>query len=309
MINDELIHWLLDSPVPSIRFFVLKDLLSLAQNGKYTREAKRAIARAGPAPGILAGQSPAGVWRGERSYYTPKYVSTHWSMLLLAELGLDRSHPGFRRGAAHMLAAIEPELAERRESGDCRNACFWGNVLRYVAQAGYAEDPRAKILIRQVVTCLEGDAVCRHTDGQPCAWGVARGLWGLAAVRGAVRVPGIRRAIQQGAEYLLDEHQLERANYGGRTNSLWFGLNFPLFYQADILFTLRVLGELGILRRPGAQSALDLLESQRKKDGRWRGVSPYRSRTWKNFSGSEDSSRWVTLFSLEILQRAGRLSV
>ncbi len=60
----------------------------------------------------------------------------------------------------------------------------------------------------------------------------------------------------------------------------WFRLNFPLFYSADILFTLRGLQELGALEHPRAQEALDWLRARRNARGVWRGASPYRRRTW-----------------------------
>ena len=91
-----------------------------------------------------------------------------------------------------------------------------------------------------------------------------------------------------------------------RTNPLWFKLNFPLFYQADLLFTLRVLGELNCLDHPGAQAALDWLEAHRSTNGRWPGVSPYGGRTWREMGGAGETRRWVTLQARRVLQQAGR---
>ncbi len=85
-------------------------------------------------------------------------------------------------------------------------------------------------------------------------------------------------------------------------------LNFPLFYQTDVLFALRVLDDLGALDRPGAQPALTWLAERRQKNGRWRGSSPFRQRTWRELGGREETDRWVSLQSAQLLQRAGRLS-
>jgi len=53
-------------------------------------------------------------------------------------------------------------------------------------------------------------------------------------------------AIQGGLAFLLESHSLLKADYptSGRVHTLWSRLNFPLLYQADILFVLRVLAEL-----------------------------------------------------------------
>ncbi len=82
-------------------------------------------------------------------------------------------------------------------------------------------------------------------------------LYGLAAIPKAQRSPEVRSAITHGIDFLTEDGRLLLADYptnGNRPpNPLWFKLNFPLFYQADLLFTLRVLGELDALessRRP-----------------------------------------------------------
>jgi hypothetical protein len=234
-------------------------------------------------------------------------------MLLLAELGLDRANPGFRRGAAYMLAATEG-LAPWGDSESTGLTCLWGNILRYSLQAGYENDPRVAILTRKVVSDLEQDACrCKHNQDRPCAWGAVRGLWGLAAIPKQRRTRAVRGAIRQGLAFLLESHHLARADYPfparGKINPIWNGLNFPLFYQVDILFTLRVLAELDALDHPGAQAALDWLESRRDRNGRWRGTSPFGQRTWKVFGGRDETNRWVTLFGLQVLQQAGRLTL
>jgi hypothetical protein len=152
--------------------------------------------------------------------------------------------------------------------------------------------------------------VCEHNYRTPCAWGVVRSLSGLAAVPKSRRSREVRSAIAKGIAFLTEDGRLLRADYptpGNRPpNPLWFKLNFPLFYQADLLFTLRVLGELDALHQPGAQPALDWLERVRNREGRWRGSSPFRRRTYKELGGREETDRWVSLQAAWILHRAGR---
>ncbi|MCL4246898.1 MAG: hypothetical protein KJ065_01975 [Anaerolineae bacterium] len=73
--------------------------------------------------------------------------------------------------------------------------------------------------------------------------------------------------------------------------------------------TLRTLAEFDALDHPGAQAALDRLAGQRGKNGRWRGSSPYRSRTWAALGDAEETQRWVTLQAAHILKQAGRLEM
>jgi hypothetical protein len=51
--------------------------------------------------------------------------------------------------------------------------------------------------------------------------------------------------------------------------------NFPLFYQADVLFTLRALADVGQLgAKPAFRKAVDWLVDRCAGDGRWNGASP-----------------------------------
>lgn len=310
--TDGIVDWLLAASTPSIRMRALTDVLGCLPEEARVRRERRAILTSGPVPAILKSQTQTGSWKAERSFYTPKYVSTHWSMLLLTELDVDPANPRYRKGAEYMLAATREVLERHRSAGATDWSCLWGNLLRYAAAASRREDAQLELLIRQVCDDLEhGPCYCGANDGRACAWGALRCLWGLAAVPRESRTPGVERAIEEGTGFLLDDFRLEEADYPvrerGRRSPLWFRLSFPLFYQADILFALRVLGELELLDHPGAAGALDWLEERRGPDGRWHGGSPYRRRTYRVLGGREETDRWVSLHAARVLRQAGRL--
>jgi hypothetical protein len=314
MINeDEFSTWLLNANTPSIRYQTMADLLGYPANEPHLIQARQEIMTTGAVPAILSHQSEIGSWIGERSYYTPKYNSSHWSMLLLAEYNTDGDDPRFQQGVQHMLDATAADLSSRFETNTPGFACFWGNLLRYALHAGLAQDARVQNIIHYVARDLQvGPCRCLHNTDVPCAWGVVRGLWGLAAIPKARRTPEITQAIAEGVEFLLASFHLIDANYptpdNAPINPIWFKLNFPLFYQVDILFTLRVLDELNRLDHPGARAALDWLEQRRLRNGRWPGSSPYRRRTWRELGDREETERWISLQASRILLHAGRLS-
>ncbi len=90
----------------------------------------------------------------------------------------------------------------------------------------------------------------------------------------------------------------------GKPHKLWAKLSFPLFYQVDVLFVLRVLGELNALSDARVRPALDRLASRRQSNGRWQGTNPYSTRTWKVVEDSQDISRWVSLQAARVMQQA-----
>ncbi|RLC64516.1 MAG: hypothetical protein DRI48_07585 [Chloroflexi bacterium] len=310
--RDGFVQWLLDAPAPSIRYLTLRHLLECPETDAEVQAERREVHTSGPVPTILAGQTEAGNWAGEHSYYTPKYVSTHWSMLLLTELAADGGDPRLRRGAEFMLAATRAELGKALDEGKRGLSCFWGNLLRYVLHCGYAADPRMEAVVRYLVRDAgEGGWRCPYNDDLPCAWGAARALWALAALPArsgsSIGKADVEAAIQSGLTFLVEKHHLVEADYpiSGRTHPLWFRLNFPLFYQTDVLFVLRVLAELDALDHPGARPALEWLVSRRQANGHWRGASPFRRRTWEGVAdGREETDRWASLHAALVLRRA-----
>jgi hypothetical protein len=312
MNETEFTNWLMEADTPSIRFRTLVDLFGLSANETQVKLAKQAIMKNEPVLSILSRQSKAGNWIGERSYYTPKYTSTHWSLMLLAELWVDGHDRRFQQGVRYMLNTTADELSQQMQTHTAGLSCFWGNLLRYALHADlHNEEQVEKIISYAVMDLQNGPCLCIHNGGKACAWGVVRTLWGLAALPKEYRRPEIDSAISAGVYFLLDLHHLVDADYptvkDEAPHPLWFRLNFPLFYQVDILFTLRVLDELGMLDHSGVQPALDWLEQQRSQNNRWRGGSPFRQRTWQKLGGREETERWVSLHACRILQHAGRI--
>jgi hypothetical protein len=79
--------------------------------------------------------------------------------------------------------------------------------------------------------------------------------------------------------------------------------NFPLFYQADVLFTLRVLADLGRLdAKPTFRKAVEWLEDRCRDSWRWYGAAPYNSRMWTPLEESRRPSKWITWQALYVLK-------
>jgi hypothetical protein len=294
------IPWLLAATTPSIRYLTLRHLLGRPEEDAEVQAVRQEMAATGPIPAILARQTERGNWAGERSYYTPKYTSTHWSMTVLAELAADGQDERLRRGVEFMLA--DTEAAVRKEGHGW--VCFWGNLLRYALHGGFGGDPRvARLTDRVVRDATEAGWRCQWNAELPCAWGAARALWGLAAAPVADRSPKVAAAIESGLALLLEGADLVKADYPtpGKIHSIWAHLNFPLFYQADILFVLRVLDELGVLSHPGAQPALAWLTARRQADGTWRGSRPFRSAPAGMLTDRGETDRWVSLHAAMVL--------
>ena len=182
LVSQETIDWLLESQIPSIRYLTRQATCCTGRRRQRpSRPTGRQSWRVVRFLEILTGQTPAGHWAGEKSYYTPKYVSSHWSMQLMAELAAEPGDPRVRRGAEFMLADTARRWGERLENGHYGLACFWGNLLRYVQPSMPADDERIGRIVAYLGNeALESEWRCAYNDELPCAWGAVRALWGLA---------------------------------------------------------------------------------------------------------------------------------
>ena len=81
------VQWLLESENPGVRYLALRDLLDLSPDDKNLKSARKSAHKEGPIAAILTEMDRAGYWAEPGPGYYPKYRSTVWSLILLAQLG------------------------------------------------------------------------------------------------------------------------------------------------------------------------------------------------------------------------------
>ena len=301
------VPWLLERSDPAVRALTLRHLLDRGPRDAELREARQDAMSSPPISTILKRQRPEGAWPGPdlKQWDASKYKGTHWSNLLLVEYGADPNDPRVRRGARWILDALGNPKASGLDwifGRDHGVSCFTGSVVRYVAAAGYGTDARLEPLVQRLVgESKKYDAACYINGEQPCAWGYARLVWGLAALPETARPREVQRTLRRGVEFLLS-YRVERGRYPTDTapSYLWRQLSFPLFYQADVLFVLRALDAAGAIDDDRAQPAIGWLLARQDERGRWGGRSPYAAR----MPSRVDASKWVTLQACTILKHA-----
>ena len=303
LLHGDPMPWLLEKSDPAVRALTLRQLLDRGPRDAELRETQQRAMTSPPISTILRRQNAEGRWNGGQMY-APKYTGSHWSMLLLAEYGVDGSDPRVKLAARKILEDLAGGKAGMgwvldRDHGA---SCFTANVIRYVSAAGYGADPRVEPLIQRLTRdAKKYDAACWINDDQPCAWGYARLVWGLAALPESARTREVERAIRRGVEFLLT-YRPERGDYPAPygQSHLWRQLSFPLFYQADVLFVLRALDAADALDDPRAQTSIAWLLARQDARGRWGGRAPYADRMPSRI----DASKWVTLQAVTLLKHA-----
>lgn len=321
---DTTIEWLLEKDNPSVRCFALRHLLDRPEEDGEVRAARRAIMRTEPVKAILAAQSPEGYWAKAGWGYSPKYRSTDWTILFLAELGADGRNRQVRRGCDYVLEHAQAvhggfsAMAGVQPSGAV--TCLNGNLIWALIALGYGTDERVGRAVDWLASVVMGEGVerwyvstvsgpgyeCGVNLNQPCAWGAVKSLRALANLPPTLQSNKIKRAARQTAEFLLSR-DLAKADYPytGRVSGEWFKFGFPLSYTSDVLEAMLALGEAGYGRDPRLKNAVELILSRRNAEGRWVLKHSLNGKMWVDIEAKGKSSKWVTLRALRALKAAG----
>ena len=315
--------WLLepdrDNPGPC--YFTLRDLLGRSEDDGEVRAARAAIMATGPVPVILDAQYPAGYWVKPSHHYSPKYRSTVWQIIFLAELGADPADERVRQGCEAILnqclAANGAFSAGQPPVPSSCVHCLNGNLLHALLRLGYADDPRVQGALDWQTQAITGEGniryyksgtagpgfICAVNLGQPCGWGATKAMRALAAVPPNRRTPAIQRAIQAGAEFLLSrDPAIADYPYTERVSSTWFKFGFPLSYSSDVLETTMVLVELGYGGDLRLANALQFILSKQDAQGRWKLEGGLNGKMWVDIEEKGKPSKWVTLRALRALK-------
>lgn len=313
--------WLLepDEANPGVRYFALRDLLDRPADDPEVVAAQDAVMRTGPVPAILDAQYPEGYWVKPGPGYSPKYRSTLWSVLFLAQLGADGKDERIHRAVEYVFAHAQAENGGFACNGRPSTTihCLWGNMVRALLDLGYGGDERLDRAIDALARSITGEGyewyrkggvqapgfVCSANYGLPCGWGAVRALWALNRVPSAGRTPAVEAAIETCADFLLS-YDVARADYPykERINSSWFKFGYPLGYVTDVLLNLEVLSEAGCAKDPRLNDAVELVLSKQDGQGRWKMEYSYNGKMWADVEKKGKPSKWITLRAVRVLK-------
>jgi hypothetical protein len=289
---------------------VRRDLLG-ATPAAVARERSR-VAREGWGARLLALQDPSGTWAGGKSsdggLYSPKWISTTYTMLLLRDLGLPAANRQARRACARLL-----DEGLQRDGGvnygwrGQSETCITGMVLSILACFGY-EDDRLDTIARHLLEqqMADGGWNCRRPRGatHSSVHTTISALEGLRAYELERRseARAVRAAQRRGREFLL-EHRLFRSHRTGEViNPVFLRFAFPPRWHYDVLRALDHFQAVGAERDPRLEDAIEHLRSKRGAHGRWRLDQGWRGKTYFELERVGAPSRWNTLRALRVLR-------
>jgi hypothetical protein len=128
------VSWLLEKEDPGVRYLALRDLMELDKDDKELNFARKLAHKEGPIAKVLARMHEEGYWARPGTGYGPKYKSTVWALLLLAQLGANIKEDKRIKKACDYL--LDHALLEGGQFSAMTNAspsgtidCLQGNLL------------------------------------------------------------------------------------------------------------------------------------------------------------------------------------
>ena len=310
--TNPVIQWLLEGD-PSIRWQVLRDLLGDGESA-VDRE-RRKITHDGWGARLLAKQNPAGTWARGRSsdgLYSPKWISTTYTMLLLRDFGLPPNAFAARKACKLLLeGGLQPDggvsygtWAKWTRRGE---TCITGMVLSILSYFHYADsrlDTLANHLLEQQMP--DGGWNCRRYQGatHSSVHTTISALEGLRfyELHCQEKRRELRAAQDRGREFLL-LHRLFRSHRTGKIiKSEFTRFSFPPRWHYDILRALDYFQAVNAPRDPRLAEAIEIVHNSRLEDGRWPLQHTYRGKTYFEFEHLGAPSRWNTLRALRVLR-------
>jgi hypothetical protein len=329
MNRNTVMEWLLDPDDPGPRYLALRDLVGLPADDPELVAARKNAHALGPIATILDNMHPDGYWSVPGHGYNPKYFSSVWSLILLAQLGASiRSDERIARACAYMLQEGLTDQGQFSTSGTASGTvdCLQGNLCWALGTLG-CEDAHLEKAYDWMARSVTGEGIapmserdapiryyagkcgpnfaCGANDKNPCAWGAVKVMLAFSRWPLERRTPQIERAIQQGVDFFfsVDPATAEYpSGYAPRPSGNWWKFGFPVFYVTDILQIAEALVGLGYGADPRLAHALQLIREKQDEHGRWALEYDYAGKTWVDFGPKKQPSKWVTIRAIKVLK-------
>jgi len=297
------IAWLLQGDV-AIQYKTSKDLLDAPESTLKTLREKIALEGWGHQL-LVRRDRHTRLWGN--GVYSPKWTSTHYTLLELKNMGIDPTLPEYSESAEILLHSMWYNKGQVRKYRH-QDMCVVAMILDICVYA-HIHSPEINEIVEYILEHQFRDG------GWNCAW--ERGaehsslhttLSVLEAFRDyekygyTHRLSLIKKAIPKGIKFILSKHLFRSAHTGRVIDRHMITLSYPCRWHYDIL---RAMEYFASIRQPfdyRMQEALDIIISKQRKNGRWPVQDRYSGLTHFLMERTGGDSRWNTLRVLRVLR-------
>jgi len=307
MKHDQVIEWLLAGDV-SVEFQTRRDLLDECRPDLQAR-----IATEGWGKQFLDARNPKGGWG--QSYYQPKWVSSHYTLLDLCNLEMAPDVQEVRSDIAHYAKAEKSKtdggilpIGNEGKSDVCVNGMF----LNFASYFGADQNDLTSIvdfILDQHMAdggfnCRSNRAKVKHSSlHSTCS--VLEGFHRYLKSGYTYRANEVQSSMKAADEFMF-LHQLFISDRNGEViNDKFLRFSYPYRWYYSILRALDYLQKAENDWDDRLQPAIDVLRSKRRDVGRWNVQAKIPGQSHFVMERAGQPSRWVTLFCMRVFKHFG----
>lgn len=304
MNEEEIIHWCLEGDV-SIHYQVSRDIL-----GIHRRDLQQKISDEGWGKQFLSKRNSNGHW-GDR-FYQPKWISTHYTLLDLRNLNLNRDNEIAKEAIGLTLQAgkaADGGIPLGPSTLQYSDVCVNGMFLNY---ASYFKTDELKL--HSVVDGIldermpDGGFNCKSKrsgavhSSLHSTLSVLEGLNEFQKSGYTYRKKEIQHAKEMAEEFIL-LHQLFLSDRTGEIIKKDFlKITFPCRWKYDILRAMDYFQYAGSRWDARMEAAINIILNKRNREGSWNMQSAHPGQIHFIMEKAGQASRWNTLRALRVLK-------
>ena len=309
MNKSEVINWLLEGDV-SIQFQTHRDLLDI-----HKPELQQRIQTEGWGRKFLMQRNSNGHWGN--SFYQPKWISTHYTLLDLKNLNIPPDVQEIKEtliliftGEKGSDGGINPGKTINQS-----DVCVNGMALNYASYFGVEEKQLNSVidfLLDEKMpdggfNCRSNRSGAKHSSLHTTI-SVLEGILEYKRNNYQYRLDELLEAETSSREFIL-QHKLYKSDKSGKVIDQRFTrLSYPSRWRYDILRALDYFRDAKVKYDSRMQDALNLINSKRRKDQTWALQANHPGAVHFNMEKPGIASRWNTLRTLRILHQYENVS-
>jgi len=303
MTSDEIIAWLLDGDV-SIQYQTYRDLIGVDKP-----LLRKKIEKEGWGAKFLSCRLRNGHWG--KSFYQPKWTSSHYTLLDLKNLGVSPHNKPIQETLDLIFknkkgpdGGILPIGINQRS-----DVCVNGMVLNYSSYFGVKEEQVKSIvdflLSQQMVdggfNCHSNRKGCVHSSLHSTL-SVLEGIFEYKKNGYHYRLRELEKAKKESEEFILMHRLFKSDKTGEIIKRDFLKLYYPSRWHYDILKAMDYFQYAHVKYDRRMDDAMEVIKSKRNKEGLWSLTSAHTGQTHFEMEKTGKPSRWNTLRALRVLK-------